>query len=375
MKVLILHQFLEHNELVASLCQKLNKRRIKTDSFNISTWEFDSKDRSLPTHILFLKNLLFHYKMKLLVFSLFPFLFKNVINNYDIVDIHFFGTFYDKMINYLLKNNKKVKITIWGSDFYRSSIARREKQRIFYKKVDAIQVATQHMKNDFIDYYKDFNDKIKLGHFGLIQYDVIKDLLATEDVNETKNKLGIPEDKLIITCGSNGIKEQQHQLIIDALIKLESSIKKELYLVFPMTYGLKELYKSEIELKLNASNFSYKLVDTKLNLKDICRLRIATDIAINIQKTDAFSATIQEHLFAKNILVVGDWLPYSKLDDYNVLYFKSSIDSLHDTLLDLIVDFEKIKQKTTSNMAKMESITSWDSAIDNWVVNYNSLID
>lgn len=374
MKVLIFHQFTNHNELVASLCFQLNSRNVNADSFNISTWELDSINNKLPKHILFLKTILFHYKLKLAFFSLFPFLFKSFVCGYDVIDIHFFGTFYYKMIYFLLRLNKKIKITIWGSDFYRSSPKRREKQRIYYTKVNAIQVATQQMKIDFIDYYKEFDEKTKLGHFGLIQYEVIDDLLLSENLKKTKKALGIPQDKLIITCGSNGIMEQQHMLIIKALGKLDATIKNSIFLIFPMTNGFDEGYRTELESSLLVNNLSYVVLQKKLTLKDVCRLRIVTDIAINIQKTDAFSATIQEHLYAKNILVVGDWLPYGKLDDHDVFYYKTTIQNLYSTLEQAIVNYKSIKEKTEYNVEKMKAITSWDAAINDWIANYRSLL-
>lgn len=373
MKVLLFHQFVNHNQLVGALYEHLNKGGVVADSFNISTWEFKSKVQKLPIHLIILKLVLFHYKLRLFTFSRFPFLFNSLIKRYSIIDIHFFGTFYYLMINQLKKLKRKVKITVWGSDFYRAKDSRKEKQRQFYKKVDCIQVATLQVKRDFINYYAEFDEKIRIAHFGLNTYDVITRISKNENRTTTRDFFDLPQDKIIITCGSNGIEQQQHLHIIDAIENLDQEIKKKAFVLVPMTYGLDIDYKAVVEKQLVKLKIPYKILDQNLTIENICRLRIITDIAINIQKTDAFSATIQEHLFAKNVLIVGDWLPYSKLDDFNVFYFRTEKESLNQKIEYCITNFTTLKEETKNNIERMNAITSWNANLKNWIAIYSEM--
>lgn len=374
MRVLVLHQFVNHNQLVDSLCTNLIKENVQVDSFNIATWEYKTaNDDKLPFLVSFLKIIFFNYKLKFLLLKLFPNVFNSLFRKYTIVDIHFFGPIYFKIIDVLLQLNKKVKITIWGSDFYRSPIERKEKQREYYKKVDAIHICTVEMKNDFVDYYKDFQDKIKIAHFGIFQFEVIEKLLKENTVNKIKQQFNLPADKLVITCGSNGIKEQQHMLIIDAIDKLSTAIKESLFLLFPMTNGFDEAYKTSLETKLKRIGCNYKFLTTKLSVEDVCRLRIGTDIAINIQTTDAFSATIQEHVYAKNILIVGDWLPYDKLQEFDVFYKKTSKENLKTTLEEAIKNYSKFKEICKDNTKKISKMSSWNYVVKNWKTIYTQI--
>lgn len=374
MDVLILHQFVNHNSLVNTLCEKLNETQIKASSFNISTWEYHSITDKLPLGLKVLKYLLFNYRLKLLVVKYAPYVLNGIFKKYDVVDIHFFGTFYYKTIKLLKVLGIKVKITIWGSDFYRASTEARNKQGLYYKMVDCIQIGTEAMKDDFTAYYKDFEDKIQIAHFGITQFDLIKRIDTDEDNESIKDHLGLPIDKKIITCGYNGSDGQQHLLILDAIARLDVSVRSGIFLLFPMTYGVTDAILGRVKDKLKVLNIDYLILTEDLTSQDVCRVRLATDIVINIQITDAFSASIQEHLYAKNVVIVGEWLPYSKLEENDVYYFKTSISNLSHTIQQAIANFSTHKEKSLSNRDRMHQVSSWDIVIGNWVNLYSSLV-
>lgn len=373
MKVLVLHQFVNHNQLVDALCENLNKQEVETDSFNISTWQFNSLKSTLPLHIIVLKKILFHYKLKLLFLKLFPSILKSLFTQYTIIDIHFFGTFYFKIILLLNKINKKVKITIWGSDFYRANNCVREKQKLYYNKVDSIQIATEQMKLDFLEYFKDFDEKIRLAHFGIFQFESITKISNKETIEISKEKLNLPTNKLIITCGSNGIKEQQHITIFEAVNLLTKQEKENVFLLVPMTNGHNETYKKILEDKLNATGVDYKILITKLSVEDVCRLRLATDITVNIQVSDAFSASLQEHLFSKNVVIVGDWLPYNKLEENDIFYIKISLEDLNYNLKNVVNNYASFFNKTKENKNKIYNMSSWDAVTKDWIKIYTEI--
>ena len=374
MKILILHQFVNHNTLVNTLCKKLNATELKVDSFNISTWEYVSSGCDLPFFLRVLKVLLFDYRLKLLVVQKAPFLLNGMLRKYDIVDIHFFGTFYYNTIDLLKKLGGKVKITIWGSDFYRASDIIKEKQRDYYKKIDCIQIGTDAMKDDFVAYYKDFDDKIQLAHFGITQFDLIDKIAGAENIEDIKFKLKLPIDKRVVTCGYNGSAGQQHLAILDAVLKLDNALKEEIFLLLPMTYGVTEEILDNVRDQLNVSGIEYLILTEDLTSEDVSRLRLATDIAINIQITDAFSASIQEHLYAQNIVIVGEWLPYNKLEENGVYYFKSSLDDLTLHIEEAITNYAVIKENSLVNKEKMHQLSSWDVVTRDWVNLYSSLV-
>lgn len=373
MDILILHQFVNHNSLVNTLCKKLNETDLKVDSFNISTWEYISSKNELPLILKVLRVLLFNYRLKLFVVKKAPFILKGLLKRYNVVDIHFFGAFYYKTIELLRSLGVKVKITIWGSDFYRSNAKVRSKQGLYYEMIDCIQICTDAMKDDFISFYKDFEDKIQIAHFGITQFDLIDKISVEEEIEDIKHKLKLPTDKKVITCGYNGSAGQQHLTILDAFSNLDDSLKEQVFLLLPMTYGVTIEILKQVREQLNLLEIDYLILTEDLTSEDVSRLRLASDIAINIQVTDAFSASIQEHLYSQNIVIVGDWLPYDKLEQGGVYYIKTSLENLNLHIEETITNYPIIKERSLVNKERMHQLSSWDVVTRDWVKLYTSL--
>lgn len=375
MKVLILYPFHNHDALVDALCRNLNKNGIEADSFNMVSWRFNSYCRTRRRLLLkILKPLMIIPKVRGLLINVF----RNKIvldlsENYDIIDIHFFGDIFDNLIDEFIARNKRVKITIWGSDFYRASNSRREQQRNYYRKVDLIQNASLKMQNDFLEVYPECNLKTRIAHFGIIQFDTISDLLNSGDSKSFKDELGIPEDKLIIACGTNGNPAQQHFELLTILGNLPTAIKNQIFLLVPMTYGCDRQYIETVRQVLHSTGLPNKLFVSNLSIPDVCKLRIISDIAITIQKTDAFSAAIQEHIFAGSLLIAGNWLPYCKLNDNNIYYLSIKLEELGNVIEESVCNINDIKIECENNRLKMRKLSSWEASISSWVDNYNQI--
>src|SRR5690606_7299055 len=113
-----------------------------------------------------------------------------------------------------------------------------------------------------------------------------------------------------------------------------------------------------IQASLNGLQIPYLLISKSLSDVDVAKLRIETDITINIQISDAFSASLQEHLFAQNLLLVGDWLPYQILTDNQVFFKQTRIDSLSNNIADCIQNFENYREQTLGNTKKLHELSS-----------------
>jgi hypothetical protein len=128
-----------------------------------------------------------------------------------------------------------------------------------------------------------------------------------------------------------------------------------------------------VEKKAESSGISYRVISRPWSITDICKLRIVSDIAITIQKTDSFSAAVQEHIFSGSIMICGEWLPYQKLSQSGIFYLTTSLDSLKDTIAEAIDNFPTLKNKCLTNKRKMSEISSWNSVIKDWLCIYNEL--
>ena len=177
MKILLLYQFGNHAQMIDNLIIYLNKNIIEADSFNIVNWQFQGGPNSkLPVVLKILKPFINIPKIRGILLILFQQkIIADLSNNYQLIDIHFFSTNYDKIIPHLIEQNKRIKITIWGSDFYRASKRRIEEQRQLFGLVDCIQVATTRMGMDFLEKFPEYSSKIRYAHFGMQQFDLMKE--------------------------------------------------------------------------------------------------------------------------------------------------------------------------------------------------------
>lgn len=375
-KILIIYPFINQEPLVYNLVINLRKNGINADAINSTFLKHAAKPIYQPS--LQFKIIFFLFSLPIpkvrgffsKVIGLDNILVK-LANNYDLIDFHFFSKSYDRTILKLLKL-KIIKITIWGSDFYRADSLRREQQRVIFEKCNSIQIATNNMKNDFIDYFHDFEEKIKTANFGIVHFDIISKIKKTTYSPLYKTQLY--DDKLMVVCGYNGSQGQQHSIIIEALNKLDKSVKDKIFLVFPMTYGATKAYVKEVMSKLNNIQIPFIILESHLSDIDVAKLRIETDLVINIQITDAFSGSLQEHIYAENLVLVGDWLPYSILDENDVFYKKTNLDDLANQISDCIVNNSSYKKMTLGNMERMHNISSWSVAGKKLSMIYKELL-
>ena len=103
------------------------------------------------------------------------------------------------------------------------------------------------------------------------------------------------------------------------------------------------------------------------------KLRIVSNILITIQKTDALSSAIQEHIYAGGILIAGDWLPYQILSENGVFYLTTPLESLSETISKTIENYALLKNKCMENNVKTAEISSWNAVIKDWIAIYNEL--
>ena len=361
---LIIFPYPNHNALVFNMVKNLRANNLVVDALNSANLQFIGETNTKVKFKYKLLSWLLRLPIPKIkgvisrIVGIDKILFR-ITEKYDLIDFHMFSPAYDSIIKELIKKGKKVKISIWGSDFYRASHIRREQQRPIYRLCNRIQISTREMKNDFVSYFNDFEDKIRIVNFGIHQFDIIDKIQKLPF--RSKFKPDEYKDRLTVICGYNGSNGQQHLTIIGAIKKLDGSVKSKMYLILPMTYGCEKAYYNNIKKELLQLNVPYLIIRNFLDDETNAKLRIAADLVINIQKTDAFSGSLQEHLYAGCLLLVGDWLPYSILHEKGVFYKTCSMDNLDKKIADCVENYDVYKRDTTGNKEKMHQISSWSN--------------
>lgn len=302
-------------------------------------------------------------------------LFRNIliekhIQNDDILDIHFVEPYYSK---YILKLPNKIICTLFGSDLFRTNSEQKKMQKPLFERADKI-VLSENMVPYFESYFGSMNSKYYYNQYGSERIDQIIKQKPTFSKPEAKLRFGIPQDKLIITCGYNNKEEQQHIAIIEQTSKLPKEVKDNLFLIFPMTYGdVSADYINEVKNLLIDSKFSFLIFEDRLSNQEIVEIRLISDITINTQTTDALASSIKEAFVAGDLVLVGDWLPYGIYEELGVKFEKINFENLTDVLRIHLDSFISSKNKYDENEYIIDDFASWNSLTVKWLNFYNTL--
>lgn len=354
-KIIILYGPISQKHLIDSIISHCSSQELQIVGFNTGDWTFNNNHTQIPFFYKILSKLLNVRKVGGLIYLLFfTSLLKKVTKGYDAIDVTFFTKIYYPFLDFCINYNIPYKITIWGSDFYRASKSDLQKKLYYLTHARLIQVETESVKGDLLNVFPSIGDKIDVCNYGVDLFDYI-------DSQRSKRNQYLKIDtgnKIVITCGYNGSKGQQHYKIIEELSKLPKEIKQKLFLFFPMTYGVpNEEYINTLKTNLSRVEIPYRIFTKRLSECELADLRLMSDIALNIQITDAFSSSLVEHIYAGSTLVVGKWLPYSVFSKYGIYYISIDESEISNTIQRLCkpgnpnVNFD--------NISAAEQMSSW----------------
>lgn len=296
------------------------------------------------------------------------------IKDGDIVDIHFLEPAYSRYIDAIKRKNIKLITTLFGSDLFRTNQSQKNLQKAVFDKSDAI-VLSENMVPYFESYFPDHNKKYRFNQYGSVRLDLVNDLNSLENKQIFRKKYGITDEKIVISCGYNAKKEQQHLQMLDGISKISEDEKEKLFLLLPLTYGYEENpgYIEQIKEKVTELNIPYICFEKKLNDRELAEIRIVSDIMINTQTTDALASSIKEAMTAGDIMLIGDWLPYQIYKDLGVFYLTTSMASISENLEDILRGFGEYREKSKANAEIILTFASWNVLLKDWIKLYQEI--
>lgn len=317
-------------------------------------------------------------KLNIYISHIFVMLHLLFMQKYDVINIMYMSNFWKHHLNSLLKKSNKLIVTFYGSDFYRASESNKIKYIQILDKSKYIITTNSKMKDAICEYYNDYHDKAIVSSFGLESLEHIdaaaKNPEHEQKIKDYKEKLKIPYNKIVITCGQSASVHIGHEKIISQIRKLNKDTQDNIFLIFPMTYGDKE-HRESIKKILKEGNDNYLVLEDYMSVQDIALLRLISDIYINVQPTDQLSGTMQEHLYSGSVVINGSWLPYDIFKENNCFFMEvDSTEQLSNTVQDVINDIAGLKQKCNGNNASIKKLTSWSSCSKRWYDIYRGNI-
>lgn len=288
--------------------------------------------------------------------------------SYDVACVHALFAHQCRIVKWLPNVTSFIVAAFWGSDLYKRKEYKTEALLLpALELCDRISLSTMSMRNDLLKEIEVPVSKLRNCQFGLKPLEL---LFSSAHISKTdaKTGLGFGIDTFVIACGYNGHHHQQHLAIIDSLVKNKDEIPENHLMIFPMTYGATPEYKDQVMKALKESGLKYKVYESFLSDEDIVLIRKATDMLIQVQKTDAFSGSMQEHLFCGNIVITGAWLPYESLSEKGIVLEKiENIDSLPEKIGQVLNNRDTLQKKidTANTPDKFES-SLWSVCIHDW---------
>lgn len=297
--------------------------------------------------------------------------FLNSCEKYDIIHVHFLTPYYGILAEQIRLKCKKLIVSIWGGDFYDVTDEQRVSQNKLLNECDLITFGNEDMLELFNKHYKNkYSKKINICRFGLKNLENI-DKNMHENTITIKNELGLPVDSIIVTVGYSSYPGQNHIAVMESIEKIKNSLPKNVFFIFPMTYGDTDVTKKVKEYMKN-SHFNYKIYENFLSDEDVSKIRVITDIMIQVQPSDQLSGSMQEHLYSNGIVITGSWLPYGILKRNEVKLLEVlSVDEVGDKVKYAVDNIIILKEKFKSNKEAIYRLSSWKNTIPKWENAYD----
>lgn len=292
---------------------------------------------------------------------------------FDVIHIHYvpaniMSLFYSKFI---LKYGRVIITSFWGSDLLKNDSANKW-QKTCVEKSNYVTVSGSILKEAFERQYgKSFSNKLRIVKFGISAFSFIDAEKEINDKKAIKKKLGIDPEKTLISIGYNARESQQHLRVVEQINTLTSAYKDKLEIVLQFGTGVcSKEYKDALIEQLKKTGIKYVFTTGFLDKKQTAILRSATDIFIHAQETDAFSASVQEYLYAGIYVVNPKWINYKELKQLGVKYIEyGNFEELPEIIYRIMDNMET--DNGEQNRKILSESASWDAQKSDWLELYS----
>jgi hypothetical protein len=215
--------------------------------------------------------------------------------------------------------------------------------------------------------------RCRIVRFGLRPLDHIERLRREGDRAHHKRAMGILPDRIVVVAGYNASPHQHHAAIIDALRALGAERARGIEVLLPMTMGGNAAYIRGIEARMVASGLSHRLFTRLMTDEEVARLRLATDIMVQVQPTDQLAGAMQEHLAAGCVVLTGSWLPYGVLREAGVRFWTvDAREEVRDALVAAIDELPDRTRQCSGNARCIHDLSSWSVTAAGWSALYDA---
>jgi glycosyltransferase involved in cell wall biosynthesis len=254
-----------------------------------------------------------------------------------------------------------------GSDLLRASPLALRRMR---RSLTACDAVTVHSSLHFGRIRDAFGDavalKTALVFFGQNVFQDIDNLRAKADQATCKAHFGLSGEKPLICLGYNAGSSHRHLELLAALRTLPAETLMGWSLVLQMTYGLDNPeYLQRVREAAAAMPCQTLILTDFMDGPESAYLRLAADAFVLAIPTDAFSASMQEYLYAGSRVLRASWLHYPQLDELGIK--TATFDDIAQVPALLVEALQtELTAEETQNRARLEQKYSWAAVGADW---------
>ncbi len=261
--------------------------------------------------------------------------------------------------------------TFWGSDLLRApqNILRRMR-----KPLENCRWLTVFNPEHVDRIRKLYGDavaaKTQVLDFGEVVFPWIDLVHAQGGREAAKAHFGVASDRLLVCIGSSASEAQQQLPALEALATLQEADKQRITVLLQHTYTHDDPENErKVQAFAQAQPWQTVILTDFLNDEQSALLRCAADVYLHTIRTDAFSTSMKEYLYAGAKVAYGGWLVYPTLDELKLpVRSFASFDDL-PALVQAALD-GTWQPLTQQERERLGVICKWESLAPQWLSLY-----
>ncbi len=207
-------------------------------------------------------------------------------------------------------------------------------------------------------------------YFGQNGYRDIDDVRARYTPAQCRARFGIAPERFVVCVGYNASSAQQQLEAVQALSLLPPERLKRMTLVLQQTYGENDpAYVAKTRELAGRLPCQTVVITQFLGPEGSAMLRLSADVFVLCIKTDAFSASMQEYLYAGACVIKGAWLGYPQLADMGITLSEFSDFAMLPALVADAMD-GALCGLPPEKRALFPKLYSWQAVRDKWLGLY-----
>ena len=294
------------------------------------------------------------------------------MGSYDYCHVHFVSHYICPIIFLLRHKYTVINLSFWGSDLYRVNYIARSLYRPLIYRSKIISFITTDMLNSFKKLYpqKKLQKTFRILDFGNPFLRTIDSFRQSAERESLYDLIHLNSNKKTLTIGYRWLRKMRQYETLTYILPILD--KKNIQIAIP-AYGIPKEEKERIDSLISSFDIEHQIYDYFMGEQEVSALRCLTDVFIHPQTTDALSNAMLEHIYAGSVVLNGEWLNYSILDENDVYYLKfKSLSELPAVLQKIISNLDTHQERARKNCDIVRSFISWEYWTPKWLELYNN---